>query len=161
MSLKWWQVLLAGVIATVSMDLLTVIAIRLQVIAPLAPNLVGRWFASIARAHPFHDDIALTAPAGHELAMAVPGHYAIGMSLTALFVLLAHRVGWPAKSVSPALVFGASTSVLPWLLMFPAMGYGFFGAHGPAGTRLFVSSLVSHVFFGLGLWVAVRLLSLA
>ena len=43
------------------------------------------------------------------------------------------------------------TNVLPWLLMFRAMGYGFFGAHGPAGTRLFVSSLVSHAFFGLGI----------
>jgi hypothetical protein len=160
MSLKWWQVLVTGVIATVLMDVLTAIAIRLRLIAPLPPNVIGRWFASVARAHPFHEDIARAAPGNHEIAIAVPGHYAIGMFLTALFVLTANRIGWQAGSLSLALAFGVCTSVFPWLLMFPAMGYGFFGAHGPEGTRLFVSSIVSHVFFGLGLWIAVRLTSL-
>lgn len=160
MPLKSWQVLLAGVIATMSMDVLTAIAIRLRLIAPLSPNLVGRWFASVVGAHPFHEDIARAAPRTHELAFAVLGHYAIGMFLTAVFVLVAHRIGWQAKSLSPALVFGVCTSVFPWLLMFPAMGYGLFGAHGPVGTRLFASSLVSHIFFGLGLWIAVRMMSL-
>jgi len=44
--------------------------------------------------------------------------------------------------------------------MFPAMGYGFFGAYGPDGTRPFVSSLASHAFFGLGIWIALRVMSL-
>jgi hypothetical protein len=156
MPLKSWQVLLAGVIATMSMDVLTAIAIRLRLIAPLSPNVVGRWFASVARAHPFHEDIARAAPASHELVIALSGHYAIGMFLTALFVLTANRIGWPMRSLWPALAFGLCTNVFPWLLMFPAMGYGFFGAHGPEGTRLFASSLVSHAFFGLGIWLGVR-----
>ena len=129
-------------------------------IAPLSPSVVGRWFASVARAHPFHEDIAQAAPGSHELAFAIPGHYAIGMFLTALFVLMVNRIGWPAGSLSPALAFGLSTNVFPWLVMFPAMGYGFFGAQGPEGTRLFVSSLVSHAFFGFGIWIAVRVMSL-
>jgi hypothetical protein len=160
MPLKWWQVLLPGVTATVSMDVLTAIAIRLRLIAPLSPNVIGRWFASVARAHPFHEDIARAAPRSHELAIALPVHYAIGMFLTALFVLTANRIGWPMRSLWPALAFGLCTNVFPWLLMFPAMGYGFFGAHGPEGTRLFVSSLVSHVSFGLGIWLGIRAMSL-
>jgi hypothetical protein len=126
-------------------------------IAPLSPYVIGRWFASVARAHPFHEDIARAAPRSHELAIALPVHYAIGIFLTTLFVLMANQIGWQAKSLSSALAFGVCTSVLPWLLMFPAMGYGFFGAHGPEGTRLFVSSMVSHVFFGLGIWIAVAI----
>jgi len=63
--------------------------------------------------------------------------------------------GW-SRGAGVALAFGLSTSVLPWLVMFPAMGYGVFGTHGPEGTRLFVSSLISHAFFGLGLWLALR-----
>ena len=156
----WWQVLLAGAIATASMDVLSMVAIRLRLIAPLSPNLIGRWFASVARAHPLHEDIARAAPISHELAIAVPGHYAIGVFLTALFVVMANRVGWPARSLPPALAFGVCTNVFPWLLMFPAMGYGLFGAHGPEGTRLFVSSLASHAFFGLGIWIALRVMSL-
>jgi hypothetical protein len=160
MPLKWWQVLLAGVIATVSMDVLTAIAIQVRMVAPLSPYVVGRWFASVARAHPFHENIARAAPGRHELAIAISGHYAIGMFLTALFVLMANRVGWQVRTPSLALAFGVCTSVLPWLLMFPAMGYGVFGANGPEGTRLFVSSIVSHLFFGLGVWIAVRMMSL-
>ena len=38
MSLKPWQVLLAGVIATASMDVLSVIALRMRMTAPLSPN---------------------------------------------------------------------------------------------------------------------------
>lgn len=41
--------------------------------------------------------------------------------------------------------------------MFPAVGYGFFGWHGPAGTRLFTSSFISRVAYGVGLWLAVRI----
>jgi hypothetical protein len=159
MPLRWSHVLLSGVIATASMDVLTAAAIRLRLIAPLSPNVIGRWFASVVRGHPFHEDIAGAATGSHELAIAIPGHYAIGMFLTALFVLTAYRMGWQAGRLSPALAFGVCTSVFPWLLMFPAMGYGFFGAHGPEGTRLFVSSIVSHVFFGLGIWIAVRMAS--
>jgi hypothetical protein len=44
--------------------------------------------------------------------------------------------------------------------MFPAMGYGVFGSHGPEGTRLFVSSLATHAFFGFGLWLAVQAVKL-
>jgi hypothetical protein len=66
-----------------------------------------------------------------------------------------------SRSVEPALAFGLCTSVLPWLLMFPAIGYRLFGAHGPDRTRLFVSSLISHAFFGLGLWMAVHTVRLS
>jgi hypothetical protein len=87
-------------------------------------------------------------------------HYAIGIGLAALCLWLAPRIGWPVGKLTSALAFGLSTSALPWLLMFPSMGYGFFGAHGPEGTRLFVSSLVNHAFFGLGIWIGVHVMGL-
>jgi hypothetical protein len=137
------------------MDLLSVLALRLGLTSPLSPNLVGRWFASVARAQPLHADIARASAVNHEIAIALPVHYAIGVLLTTLYLWLVNQLGWPSRSLALALAFGLCTNVLPWLLMFPAMGYGFFGSHGPAGTRLFVSSLLSHAFFGVGLWIAV------
>jgi hypothetical protein len=154
------QILLAGVIPTLSMDLLSGLAYRVRLTAPLSPNLIGRWFASIARARPFHADIARAHAVSHELAIALPIHYAIGAVLAAIFVWLTSQPGWPPRGLALALAFGLCTSVLPWLLMFPAMGYGFFGSHGPAGTRLFLSSLMSHAFFGLGLWAGTRMAGL-
>jgi len=148
-----WRVFALGVLSTLSMDLMTGVATRLRLIAPLSPNLVGRWFVSVARAHPFHPDIARSAPVSHELLVALPVHYAIGTVLATIFVWATSELGW-SPSAGITLGFGLSTSVLPWLLMFPAMGYGLFGINGPEGTKLFVSSLVSHAFFGLGLWIA-------
>ena len=150
-----WQGLVIGALSTLSMDLLTVVATRLRLIAPLSPNLIGRWFASVARAELFHADIARSSPVSHELLVALTVHYAIGTVLATLYVWGTGEIGWP-RSLGIALAFGLCTNVLPWLVMYPAMGYGFFGAHGPDGTRLFVSSLTSHAFFGLGLWIAVR-----
>jgi hypothetical protein len=156
MMVNTWRALTIGVLSTLSMDLVTGIAARLRLIALLPPQLIGRWFASVARAQPIHADIARSAPVSHELLVALLVHYAIGTALATLFVWGTGEVGWP-RSFGIALAYGLATSILPWLLMFPAMGYGFFGAHGPDGARLFVSSLTSHALFGLGLWLAVRL----
>jgi len=154
------QILLVCVIPTLSMDLLSALAYRLRITAPLSPSLIGRWFALIARVRPFHADIARADAVNHELAIALPIHYAIGAALAAIFVWLTSQPGWPSRSLAFAIAFGLCTNVLPWPLMFPAMGYGFFGFHGPAGTRLFLSSLMSHAFFGLGLWAGIRMAAL-
>jgi hypothetical protein len=145
-----------GLLATLTMDLLTALTYRLGLIAPLPPGLIGRWFAAVAHAHPIHADIAQVPMLPYELAIAVPVHYAIGVSLACSYLWLTTALGLPQRIPAIALGFALGTSLLPWLLMFPAMGYGFFGAHGPAGTRLFVSSLCSHAFYGAGLWLALR-----
>jgi hypothetical protein len=44
--------------------------------------------------------------------------------------------------------------------MFPAMGFGLLGLKGPAESRLFVSSLANHLYYGLGLWGIAGLLPL-
>jgi hypothetical protein len=152
------RALAIGLLATLLMDVLTGAAVWLKLAAPLSPQLVGRWFVSVARARPIHADIAHAMPVNRELLIALPVHYAIGTVLAMLFVWGTAQLGWP-RSFAVALAFGLSTSVLPWFLMFPAMGYGLFGAHGPEGTRLLVSSLMSHAFFGLGLWTASRALA--
>lgn len=158
MSIINGRMVLVGVFSTLTMDLLSAVAIRLRLVAPLAPNLIGRWFVSVARAQPYHADIARAAAVNHELAIAIPIHYTIGVTLAAVYLWAISELGWPKGDLLVAVAFGLGTSVLPWLLMFPSMGYGFFGAHGPAGTRLFLSSLLSHAFFGLGIWVAIRIL---
>lgn len=153
------QPIIAGLIATLTMDVLSVAAMRLRISAPLQPNLIGRWFASVARAQPFHADIARTAPVNHELAIALPVHYAIGVALTLLYLFITDRTGWPTDSLRLALAFALCTNVLPWFVMFPSMGYGLFGANGPQGTHLFVSSLTNHLAFGVGIWIGLRVLN--
>jgi len=150
---------LLGIIATVTMDVLSVAAIKLRLIALLPPHLIGRWFASVARGQVLHGDIAQVSPIQHEMAVAVPVHYAIGVTLALTYLLACSTLGLSPRSPVTALVFALCTNLLPWLLMFPAMGYGWFGAHGPTGTRLFASSFLTHCFYGLGLWLGASLLA--
>jgi hypothetical protein len=150
---------LAGVIATVTMDCLSALFHRLGLTAPLAPNLIGRWFASLLRLRPFHPDIAQSPAVTDEMAIALAGHYAIGITLACLYIWVTARLGQRPWQLRCALGFGVWTNALPWLIMFPAMGYGFFGVHGPSGSRLFLSSLYSHASYGLGLWLAMRVIT--
>jgi len=126
---------------------------------PQPPHLIGRWFASVARGQVRHGDIAQVSPIQHEMAMAVPVHYAISVTLGLMYVLACSTFGLSPRSHVTALGFALGTNLLPWLLMFPAMGYGWFGAHGPTGTRLFASSFLTHGFYGLGLWLGASLLA--
>lgn len=150
-----WRSVAAGAIATVSLDVLSTVASRLHLSAPLPPNLIGRWFAFVARGKLSHADIAQTPAVSHEIAIALPLHYAIGIVLTGIYIGALLHAGRSPRNLALALAFGLCTSVLPWLLMFPSMGYGFFGSHGPEGTRLFLSSLMNHAFFGIGIWLGV------
>jgi len=150
---------LIGIIANLTMDVLSVAAIKLRLIAPLPPHLIGRWFASLARAHVLHDDIGQVSPINHEVTIAVPVHYAIGVTLALVYLVLCSALALSPRSPIMAIGFALCTNVLPWLLMFPAMGYGWFGTHGPTGTRLFASSFLTHCFYGLGLWLGASLLA--
>ena len=150
------QRVLAGISATFTMDFLSFLSARAGLTAPLAPRVIGRWFVSVIRGQPFHSDIAHSVAARHELAVSLAGHYSIGLALACIYLWGTKRLEMPTRHLLLALGYGMSTSALAWLLMFPAMGYGFFGAHGPPGTRLFISSLCNHGFYGLGLWIAVR-----
>ena len=48
MTINTWQVLAIGFLSTLSIDLLTGVAIRLRLVAPLSPHLIGRDSSSAA-----------------------------------------------------------------------------------------------------------------
>jgi DUF2938 family protein len=158
MSLFSLRNVIIGVLATVIMDVLSAVSFKLRLIAPLSPRLVGRWFASVGRGQLFHSDIGQTAAIHHERTIAVPVHYAIGVTLALTYMFACASLGLASRNAITALVFAVCTNAFPWLVMFPSMGFGWFGSHGPPGTRLFLSSLVSHVFYGVGLWLGASLL---
>jgi hypothetical protein len=93
------------------------------------------------------------------MAIVVPVHYAIGITLALGYLFVSSAAGLSPRKPITALGFALCTNLLPWLIMFPAMGYGWFGAHGPVGTRLLLSSLATHWFYGLGLWLGASILS--
>jgi hypothetical protein len=149
---------MAGALATYGMG---VVAVR--VAAPALgmkpPSGLGRigqmfpgWFT--------HDDIATAVPRTHEAAVETVAHYALGVTLGAGYALLL-RVPRPRpSSLGRATAYGVATTALPWFWMFPARGRGIrgFRHHDP---RLPTFALCTHIAYGVGLEVGLRLADLA
>src|SRR5215471_19656315 len=110
MSLFNWRNVVIGIFATVSMDVLSVTALKLGLIAFLPPRLTGRWFASMARGQFLHTDIAQVPPIGHEMAIAVPMHYAVGITLALAYLLASSALGLSPRNPAAALAFALCTN---------------------------------------------------
>jgi hypothetical protein len=149
----------AGVLATVTMDIAMVAAERLGGSAftskRLGPNMIGRWAAGLARGRWRHDEIEITSePAVRgELALGMLTHYATGIILTQAFVLLPRRANG-RTSLAVGTAYGIATAGLPLLVMFPSMGYGWFGLRSGEAARINRIMLLGHTAFGvgIGLW---------
>lgn len=147
-----------GILATITMDVLSVTALKLGFIAFLPPRLTGRWFALMARGQFLHADIGRVQPINHETAIAVPVHYTIGITLAVVYLRVTSALGLSRAQPDRSSWF-RSIHESPFMAAHVSFhGFGLFGTHGPPGTRLFFSSLVTHVFFGVGLWLGASLL---
>ena len=151
---------LVGVVGTVTMDVLAGASRKFGVTAGAKGQWVGRWYLGIARGQFVHSNIAAAPEQPGEKRAALIGHYVIGVTLAVLYVIGAGWLGLSPSSFFVAVGYGLATSVFPWFLLFPALGFGLFGREGPPELRLFTSSLLNHLFYGLGLWWIAKLLRL-
>jgi hypothetical protein len=153
--------LCAGVAATVTMDVLARASRRIGLTVGAKGQWVGRWYLGIARGHFVHSNIAAAPEQFGEGRAALIGHYVIGIVLGVVYVAGADWLGISPDVLLVTLGYGLATSVFPWFLVFPALGFGVFGLKGPAELRLFTSSLMNHLSYGFGLWWAAKVLPLS
>jgi hypothetical protein len=145
---------LVGLLSTLTMDITSTLVRMTGLTSGVHPSLVGRWFASIPRGKLMHHTIAETPAVAGEMPIALVGHYLIGITLAVTFGVLLSLTGIRAGRLSGlalAVAFGVTTNLLPWLVMFPSMGFGLFGREGPPDLMLFRTSSVNHLLFGVGL----------
>jgi len=152
--------LIVGILATVTMDVVAVIALRLGIAGRgprrTGPDLIGRWIGYLLRGKFRHTDILQTPPLRGELLLGLAGHYSIGIVLTLVYVGLV-VAGRATPTALSAILYGTATTVFPWFLMFPSQGMGWLGRDAPGNAHLARVSLFNHIVFGLGLalWMAV------
>jgi len=121
---------------------------------------VGRWYLGIARGQFVHSDIAAVPERSGERGAAQIGHYVIGIVLAVVYVVGAGWLGVAPDRLLVALGYGLATCVFPLFLVYPALGFGAFGFKGPAELKLLTTSLLNHLFYGVGLWWTAWLLPL-
>jgi hypothetical protein len=151
---------IVGILATVTMDAVAVIALRLGIAGRgprrTGPDLIGRWIGNLVRGKFRHTDILQTPPLRGELVLGLAAHYLIGVVLTLVYLGLL-VVTHATPTALSAVLYGTATTIFPWFLMFPSQGMGWLGRDSPGDAHLARVSLFNHIIFGLGiaLWMAV------
>jgi hypothetical protein len=139
-----------GIGATAVTDLWALARKRFFGIAPPDFGLVGRWIAHMPRGRFRHESIAAAPAVPGERAVGWVTHYLIGVAFACLLLAI-WGVEWIRQPrLVPALIVGGVTVVAPLFLMQPAMGHGF-------SAQRALHSLVTHLVFGVGLYVAGRI----
>lgn len=147
------RALLIGVGATVVMDGWAFLLRRVG-IPSLDFALLGRWLGHMPRGTWRHASIARAAPVRGESLIGWTAHYSIGITFATL-LLATFGVAW-ARSPSPlpALFIGIVSVVAPLFILQPALGAGIASSKTPRPVFNSVKSLVTHVVYGAGLYLA-------
>ena len=149
-----------GIVGAVLMDITETLAARAGLTSGVSVALVGRWALGLLRGQWKHADIARSPARPREVRMGWVFHFLIGGGGVALvYAALLEASGWTlsAHRLWGGVAFGVATSLLPWLLLLPAFGWGWFGRRGPRGSNALLSSMVSHTPYGLGVGVVMAL----
>lgn len=146
---------LVGVGATLLMDLWNLVLKRGFAIPSLNYCLLGRWVCHMPSGVFRHPSIAASPPKPHECTIGWMAHYTIGIILALVFVAVIAPAGWLAHpTLLPALFYGLVTVLFPLFVMQPSLGLGIASSRAPHPARARLKSLVTHLVFGLGLYLA-------
>ena len=149
-----WAGFLAGVLGTLAMDSLNHLFARFGILTKIDMGMIGRMSAGWARGRFRYRNPNEVAEVANEFILGYLTHYAIGLGLAFTFVVGWHLlVGGPA-SPAWALGYGVLTTAASHFLVFPSLGLGVFGRLSPDGSKAALSSLANHLFFGVGMAVA-------
>ncbi|KVP08759.1 hypothetical protein WJ83_30675 [Burkholderia ubonensis] len=154
------HLLLIGAGGTLVMDLWALFRRRAFGTPSLDYALVGRWLGHMASGRFRHASIVAAVPVRHERPLGWLAHYAIGIAFAGLPVALAGTQWISAPTLLPALAAGIGSVAAPFFVMQPAFGFGIAAARTPQPSVARRRSLVTHLSYGLGLYVAAQVLTL-
>ena len=153
------RILLVGAGATLVMDLWGWLLRRVYGVGGLDYRLVGRWLGHMPRGQFRHDGIGRAPAIPAEALIGWAAHYTIGIAF-ALALVLAVGAGWLQQpTLLPAVLAGLVTVTLPYFVMQPAFGMGIAGSRTPDPVAARLRSLITHLVFGTGLYLAARLVA--
>ena len=147
----------AGVLGTLVMDSLNRLFARTGMLLKIDMTMIGRMSVGWAHGRFRYRSPSEMEQVANEKLYGYITHYTIGVGLAVTYLLSWDLlVGGPASPVW-ALVYGVATTVASHFFVFPSMGLGVFGRRSPEGIRSPLSSLANHLFYGVGIAVAVAL----
>jgi hypothetical protein len=150
----FFATLVAGLGATLAVDLWALLRRRWLGLPLPDYGLVGRWLGGLPRGRFRHTRIADSAPLRGERVLGWSAHYLIGVAFAALLPLLWGAQWLRHPTLAPAVLVGLATVLAPFLLMQPGMGAGIAASRTPNPAKARLHSLLTHLVFGLGLYAS-------
>ena len=148
------KTVITGIGATLIMDLWSFGQKYLLKLPPLNYALVGRWIAWLFRGKLCHNTIASTPALRGESVIGWVFHYLTGIVFAMLLVGF-KGVEWLSHpTLIPALATGLISVVAPFFILQPAFGLGIAASRTAAPRVARRRSVITHLTFGLGLFVA-------
>jgi hypothetical protein len=85
-------------------------------------------------------------------------HYFTGAAVALIYplIFLIAGVPMPENNLVPGLIWGMATVLLPWFVLFPVFGWGWFGFRAPPSVRPLLSPSVEHLLYGCGLAITLN-----
>jgi hypothetical protein len=144
--------IVAGVVATVILDIWQRVLHVVTVIPPTNWGMVGRWFGHMPRGRFMHEAIAEAGPIDNEVATGWIVHYLIQIIYGVVYVGLIVIVLSATPSLLNGFIFGAASVVVPWFVMQPALGLGIMGSKAPNPAVSRYTALGAHCIYGMALY---------
>jgi hypothetical protein len=153
-AVEW--ILAVGILATAVMDVWLLLIARLGV-PTFNFAMLGRWVGHAARGEPWRGPIAGAPRVRGELAVGWTLHYAIGVAFASLLLAWQGEQWALRPTLVAALIVGLCTVVAPLFVMQPLLGAGFASSKTATPLKNVVRSVANHAVFGLGLYLAAKL----
>lgn len=147
-----YQGALMGIIATIAMDITSLILKRVPGLPSADWALIGRWLGHIPKGVFIQESIADAEEIRHERLIGWTAHYLTGIVYGLTYLGFIQVVLLAEPSISSALAFGLVTLVAPWCIMQPGLGLGIFATKAPRPWMLRSINVTMHVIFGTGLY---------
>jgi len=148
------RILLVGTGATLIMDLSALLQARLLGLASLDYGLVGRWLGHMVRGRFRHTSIVTAPRVRHERLLGWAFHYLTGCIFTLLLVSVQGLAWLYNPTLVPALIAGLVSVIAPFFILQPAFGLGIAASRTAAPNVARRRSVIAHLTFGVGLFVA-------
>ncbi len=145
--------IVVGVGATLAMDIWNLFLKRVFKLPSLNYCLLGRWILHIPRGTLRHASIANAAPKPRECLAGWISHYTIGIGLSLGLLALTSGRSLTQPALLPALFYGIVTVIFPFFILQPSLGLGIASAKTANPSLARMKSLMTHVIFGLGLYI--------
>ncbi|UFX42747.1 DUF2938 domain-containing protein [Bradyrhizobium sp. 41S5] len=122
-------------------------------IAPIDYARIGRWIGTFPAGRFVHANIDDADRVVGERPLGWTVHYLFGIAMAAILIGYCGTAWTRSPTLAPPLIIGLVTILIPFYVVQPAFGMGFTASKVPNAQFARMRSLMTHVAFGLGLYL--------